>query len=268
MTDRRVQKAAAWSGVVCLVVFLVGVVAIARMIPPPSPDKSPEQVAAFFRDHQDRIRTGSYVLFLAAGFLNFFVAAISQQLKRMPGAHASMLAQTQLVSGALGTFMFLWAPMFWIAATFRPEERSPETLATLYDLAYLAWIGNAAWVIAQGVAIAVAVFTDGSERPVFPRWVGYFNVWVVILYVPSALDLFFTSGMFSWNGLIVFYIPTAAFFVWLVVMTWALLLAIDEDRLSPMHAKEIGDQDLHEVWGHRLRGDQAPIGQRTNQDAE
>src|SRR5262249_31093781 len=129
MTDRRVQKAAAWSGVACLVVVLVGVVLIARVIPPPSPDKSPARVAAMFTDHQDRIRAGSYLMFLAAGFLNFFVAAISQQLKRMPGARASLLAQAQLISGALGTFMFLWAPMIWIAATFRPEERSAETLA-------------------------------------------------------------------------------------------------------------------------------------------
>jgi hypothetical protein len=243
MTDRRVQKAAAWSGAACVVVFLVGVVLMARMIPPPSPGKSPEQVAAMFQDHQDRIRSGTYLTFLAAGFLNFFVAAISQQIKRMPGAHASLLAQAQLISGALGTFMFLWAPMIWIAGTFRPEERSPETLATLYDLAFLAWIGNAAWVIAQGVAIAVAVFTDRSERPVFPRWVGYFNIWVVILYLPSALDIFFTHGMFSWNGLIVFYVPTAAFFVWLVVMTAAMLKAISageqENPLVPVaeHAR-------------------------------
>jgi hypothetical protein len=245
MTDRRVQKAAAWSGAVCLVVILVGVVLIARMIPPPSPAKSPEQVAEMFRDHRERIRSGTYLMFLAAGFLNFFVAAISQQVKRMPGAHASLLAQVQLISGALGTFMFLWAPMIWIAATFQPEERSPETLATLYDLAFLAWIGNAAWVIAQGVAIAVAVFTDQSEQSVFPRWVGYFNVWVVILYIPSAMDIFFTSGMFSWNGLIVFYVPTAAFFVWLVGMTIVLLRAIAEQTASATGAKGSAGHQQH-----------------------
>lgn len=214
-------------------------VLIARMIPPPSPSKSPDEVAALFRDHQDRIRVGSYLMFLAAGLLNFFVAAISHQLKRMPGPASSVLAQTQLVSGALGTFMFLWAPMIWIAATFRPEERSPETLATLYDLAYLAWIGNAAWVIAQGIAIALAVLSDGSERPVYPRWVGYFNIWVVILYVPSALDIFFTSGMFSWNGLIVFYLPTAAFFVWLVVMAVMTARAVDDEQAEISRAHPV-----------------------------
>jgi hypothetical protein len=229
MTSARVQKVAVWTGPLCVVVFCIGAVLIARMIPPPDPSRTPEQVARMYRVHQDRIRAGSYLMMLAAGLLNFFVAAISQQLKRMPGPGASLLAQAQLISGALGTFMFLWAPMIWIAASFRPEQRSPETLATLHDLAFLAWIGNASWVIAQGIAIALAVFSDRSERRVYPPWVGYFNVWVVILYVPSALDIFFTSGPFSWNGLVVFYLPTAAFFVWLVVMTVATLRAIDEE---------------------------------------
>lgn len=214
------------------------------MIPPPNPGKTPDEVAELFTGHQDRIRVGSYVMFLAAGLLNFFVAAISQQLKRMPGPAASLLSQTQLISGALGTFMFLWAPMIWIAATFRPEERSPETLATLYDLAYLAWIGNAAWVIAQGIAIALAVLSDRSEWPVYPRWVGYFNIWVVILYVPSALDIFFTSGMFSWNGLIVFYLPTAAFFVWLVVMAVMTVRAIDSAHPQPAVAGSSAAESL------------------------
>jgi hypothetical protein len=239
MTSARTQKAAVWAGLGTFVVVLIGVVLIARFIPPPDPSQTADQVAETYRTHQDRIRAGTFVMFLSAGMLNFFVASISHQLKRIPGPVAAVMSQTQLIGGALGTFMFLWAPMIWIAATFRPNERSVETLATLHDLAFLAWLGNASWVIAQGIAIAVAIFSDRSQRPVYPRWVAYLNIWVVLLYLPTALDIFFTSGVFAWDGLIVFWVPTVVFGLWMIAMTIATARAIDDEhaeRRPAMHA--------------------------------
>lgn len=241
-TQARIQKAAILMGPISIALFMFALVVVARFVPAPDPSDSPNQVAALYRDHQDRIRAGAAMIFVGLGFLNFFVAAISHQLKRIPGPAASTCAQTQLIGGALGTFMILWAPMIWVAAAFRPEERSPETLATLHDLAWIAWVGNASFVLAQSAAIAVAVFSDAGTRPVYPRWIAYLNVWVVILYLPTAMDIFFTNGMFSWNGVIPFWIPAFTFFIWIIGMTYATFGAIDDETGSAVGSRDSTSQ--------------------------
>ncbi len=56
----------------------------------------------------------------------------------------------------------------------------------------------------------------------------YLNLWVVVLYLPTALDMFFKTGVFAWNGALVFWIPAFAFFTWCAAMTFATVRAIDE----------------------------------------
>jgi hypothetical protein len=62
------------------------------------------------------------------------------------------------------------------------------------------------------------------------RWVAYLNLWVVVLYLPTALDMFFKSGVFAWNGALVFWVPATAFFIWCAAMTFVSLRAIDEEH--------------------------------------
>jgi hypothetical protein len=227
--DARVQKAAVLVTVAAMVLYFIALAGIARLLPPPHPSDGPGQVAALYRDHHDRIRVGSFLMFSTAGFFVFFVAAISQQLKRMPGSGAELLARVQLAGGLMATFMFLWGPMVWVAASFRPKSRSPEILSALHDLAWLSWVGVAAWIIVQNVAIAAAILTDRSERPVYPRWLAYVCLWTAVLYVPSGLDIFVHSGVFAWNGLVSFWIPVAAYGAWFVPMVLCTLQAIDNE---------------------------------------
>jgi hypothetical protein len=226
-TDARVQKAAIWTGLFGWTVLFIGMAVVGRLIPPPDPSDTAVQVAALYRDHHDRIRFGSVLMFSGAGFALFYVAAVSQQLKRMPGAAASLLAQAQLVGGAIGSFMLLWGPAIWVAASLRPEERSPETLQTLHDLAWVAFVAGSTWFVVQMLAVGVAVLTDAGERPVYPRWLGYLSVWAAVLLIPAPLDICFTTGPFAWDGLFVFWIPLAAFGAWFVPVVGLTLKAID-----------------------------------------
>ncbi|MHB8695126.1 MAG: hypothetical protein ACYDHH_28160 [Solirubrobacteraceae bacterium] len=41
------------------------------------------------------------------------------------------------------------------------------------------------------LAIAGAILQDHSPHPVFPRWVGYFNIWAAISFTPVVLLIFF-----------------------------------------------------------------------------
>ena len=84
----------------------------------------------------------------------------------------------------------------------------------------------------QNIAIGAAIVGDKSANPIFPRWVGFFNFWVAILFIPGALIPFFKSGPFAWNGLFSFWIPATVFGVWFIVMLTMLLKAIDRQAIE------------------------------------
>ena len=78
--------------------------------------------------------------------------------------------------------------------------------------------------------IAAAILGDRSARPFFPRWVGFFNIWAGIIYSPAALTIYFKSGVFSWNGLICFWLVVVVFFIWIVTMSALVLRGITAEQ--------------------------------------
>jgi hypothetical protein len=78
---------------------------------------------------------------------------------------------------------------------------------------------------------------DRSTRPLWPRWVGYLNLWIALSGAGGGLAVFFKHGPFAWNGLVGFYIPIAAFTVWIAVMTYYMHVGIsrqfDGDTTAP-----------------------------------
>jgi hypothetical protein len=80
-------------------------------------------------------------------------------------------------------------------------------------------------VFVQQLAIGIAAFSD-HDGHVFPRWVGYFNVWCAALLLPAVLIPFFKTGPFAWHGIFEFWLAAAIFFGWVVVMTAVTLAAI------------------------------------------
>ena len=116
-------------------------------------------------------------------------------------------------------------------AAFRPE-RDPQITQALNDLAWLIIIPAFPTFIAQFLAIAFGIFQDTTPTPVFPRWAAYFNAWAAVLFVPGGFAYFFRTGPFAWNGLLAFWVAAGAFFVWLLVMTWLTLRAINNEAAA------------------------------------
>ena len=81
----------------------------------------------------------------------------------------------------------------------------------------------------QNVAIAIAIFKDKATKPLLPRWLAYFNLWVAVGFVPACTLVFFKQPPFSWEALFPFWIPATVFGAWFVVITVVLLKAIDTD---------------------------------------
>ena len=76
--------------------------------------------------------------------------------------------------------------------------------------------------IVQNFAIGFAILGDQRTHPIFPRWLGFFNLWVAVLFIPRGLLTFFKTGPFAWNGLFVWWIPFLVFFTWYLLMFYML----------------------------------------------
>jgi hypothetical protein len=218
------HRLCAWSGVAFMVLFSIGWVAIARFLPPPSPSLTGGEVADFYRSNLFTIRLGLVLSQASLVFYLFWVASISSQLKRIEGV-SPILSETQLIGGAGGCAAILIACLVWGAVSFRPD-RPPELTLMLNDFGWIVFTTTFAPFMTQDFAIAWAIFADKSKTPLYPRWVGYFNIWTPLLFVPAGLILFFKTGPFAWNGILAFWIPLTIFFIWMIVMTVMTLKAM------------------------------------------
>jgi hypothetical protein len=99
----------------------------------------------------------------------------------------------------------------------------------LNDFAWITFVGFYPPGFIQNVAIGWCILTDRNEVQAYPRWVGFANIWIAILFLPGALLPFFHGGPFSWNGIIGFWLVAVAFFGWIVMMWRMTVRAIKTD---------------------------------------
>ena len=223
------QRLCAWSGIACIAIFFIGFWPIAGFIPPPPPTLTGEQLATLFTGDAVRIRIGMIVSLFAAALLASWSAVLTAQMKRMRGRVAA-LAYTNLAVGALFVLEFIFSLIIWQSMTFRP--RDPQVLLAMNDTAWLMFVAITSTPVLQTVAIGTAIFLDtrdGRPTAVFPRWAGYLNYWVAMLFLPGTVTVFFHTGPFAWNGLLTWYLPLTVFAIWMVTMSVLLLKAIDAE---------------------------------------
>ncbi len=242
MMSTTAQRLCAWSGIVCIVMFLVGFGVIAGFIPPPAPTLAGQQLAQLFTQDAIRIRIGMIVSVFAAALLASWSAVITVQMKRMRRRVAA-LAYTNLAVGALFVLEFIISLIIWQSMTFR--ARDPQVLLAMNDTAWLLFVAITSTPVLQTLAIGTAIFldtADGRSNPVFPRWAAYLNYWVALLFLPGTVTVFFHTGPFAWNGILTWYLPLSVFAIWMVTMTVLLLQAISAEDGEPQSVS--ADTDL------------------------
>jgi hypothetical protein len=226
------QRVLAWSGVACVSLFFLAFL-IAGFIPPLTPHMSAADVAGHYQDHTTGIRIAGVVMLISSMFYASFTAVISAQMRRIPGIHISA-TYTQLAAGAFACLTFLIPAMLFEVTAFRPD-RDPLTTQTLNDMSWIFLVMPWPPFLVQNWAFAYAILTDPRERPLFPRWLAYLNLWAPIMFSPSVLLPFFKSGPFAWSGIFVIWIPAIVFIVQFFANTAMLLRAIrsEERETSP-----------------------------------
>ena len=213
-----------WSGIVACILLGIGLYPLLQFVPPPLPSASAAEIAAIYRNNSFGILLGSTLMLAAGALYAPFYAAISSEMERIEGKGAP-LAKAQMLLGLLAVCVPVSvAADAWMIAAFRPEH-SDETILTLNDFGWFLFFTPVVPGLLNAITIAVAIFSDKSPNPTFPRWVAFANIWIGILFLPGAMLAFFKSGPFALNGLVVFWLGTGAFAVWFVIMTYWLLRA-------------------------------------------
>lgn len=238
-----------WGGPAMAILFGIGFL-IAGFIPPPSPDDSAQQIATMYSEDQTAIRIGLIFTLISSALLGPYFAVLTVQMQRMEGVRP-VLAYTQLALGALAIIEFIIPVMIMLTATFRPD-RDPDIVQTLNDVGWFMFLGVVSTFVLQLIVIGVAILGDQRATPVFPRWVGYFNIWMALLFTPANILVFFKTGPFAWDGFFIWWIPFTAFLLWFPTNTIYLFKAVKQDDYAPV-AKPADDDLRREL--DRLRAE-------------
>jgi len=225
--NTKSQLACAWASAAGVVLLLIGFFIVTGYVPPPKAHASAQTIADFYRDNTDRLRIGILLTFIAWGGWGALVAVLTTQLARIEGKRP-VLTILQLASGVAGWACLLIPTMLLAVATYRPE-RSPETTQTLHDLGWITAFFAITPFIVQAISIGTLILKDTNPTPPFPRWLGYLNFWVALLFFPGGLLLFFKTGPFAYHGLFVFWVPMIAFGLWILILSWGARRAVLQD---------------------------------------
>jgi hypothetical protein len=206
---------------------------VAGWFPLPAAHHTSAYIGSYYRDHHDGIRLASVLLTAGAALLAPLAALLAVHLRRIEGEF-SPLAYLELGMGSASTLAVSITSLFWWTAALLPARDAVVT-QSWNDAGWLCFTAVIFIFNVQLLAIALAIFTDKRERPLFPRWLGYLTVWTTVTLLPSLLCLWFKSGPFAWNGVASLYLAFVTIGVWFVALIVNLLRVIREQAAEFAH---------------------------------
>jgi hypothetical protein len=198
--------------------------------PPLSPTLSADEVATFYRNNVGAVRASMLICNVCGvAFIPFFMVIVVQ-MQRMANPSRAF-AYSYLSAAASGATLFALADLAWLIAAFRPE-RDPQLTMLLNDLAWMAFVTPVGFILAQNLCLALGIYMDAQPRPVFPRWVGHFNIAAALLMTPGAFALMFMTGPLAWDGVLAFWLRVGTYTLYLAVMFFVVRTAINRQAME------------------------------------
>lgn len=217
------QRLCIWAGPLSVVCAMVGL-SFAGFALPLSSQLDPLQVVAVYHAHLGGIRIAAVSLLFCSAFMMIFAGAIAAQLQRIEGAVTPWVF-VQMAGGVMGNVPFALTGIIWTATALR-LDRPPAVTQAMNDIAAFVLELPAPTAIIQFLAIIFVVLGDKSKNPIFPKWVGYLNILVSLMFLPGVVGgVFVRSKAFDWNGFVSYSLPGMASSLWVVLMFIALLRA-------------------------------------------
>lgn len=215
--SRKTLLICGWCGPIAIIISLIGWL-MAGMLPfPLGPGNTAEEVFQFYSGGT-HVTMGIVISSVSLGLVMPLIASITYVMWRFETQ--PVLTLVQLVTGTI-TCICLFLPMLIMAvAGFRPD-RSPELMVLINDLAWLLFLTPIAPFIIQNIAIGAA--TLSHPNALFPRWLGFVNLFVGFTFTFDILAYVFKTGPLSWNGLLIFWLALTTYSIWLIAMGWVII---------------------------------------------
>ena len=225
--DKFLLRLGAWSGLIYISVFGLGWLVLARFFPPIAPSASAAEVAEIYANNHWAMAIAGVAMMVSTVMLLPLSALVVLLVAKIEGGPGLL---TLMMGFNSATFMVLnfYTGLAFNAAAFR-VERPAEIVQAFNDLGFLQFIGGTPMFLAIWGILAYAILVTQPRHgvEVFPRWVGFVNVLVVVLYLPEVLIYLLKTGPFAWDGLIGFWIPAGLLIGYLVASPFVLTTAVD-----------------------------------------
>jgi len=230
--DVTTQRVLIWITIVLALVFAISWIGLMGFFPPPPANLTAEQVVDLYGAHNIRFRIGIIFGLISGGFLMPVTMVISLQMARLEKG-LPIWAIFQAMTGAVGT-IFIWLPVLvWGVASFT-VERAPELTLIMHEYGWLLFITPLSLFPMQLLGIIIVAFTkdEADAHSAFPRWLGYLTAWQLVQSFGGPIAVLFKTGIFSWNGLLPFWLPFALFSVWMGAICYTLLRALRHQQVG------------------------------------
>jgi hypothetical protein len=230
----KAQIACIWIGLLGGVFIGIGQYSLMHYMPPISSALSAQEISDYYRIHHDAMLAGPIFVELGYAGVLVFCAPLAVLIMKMESP-SRLWTYLWLMSTAIAYMASFLAYAIWSTAAFR-VDRPAEIIYAFNDFAGLSYVGLVAPALPQFGSLGFAILGDRSAKRIFPRWIGYFNIWVALGSMPSAfIGFFHNGGPFSWNGLIGFWIAVGIYFVWVPVMVWSTIKALKRLQRDEEH---------------------------------
>jgi hypothetical protein len=220
------QKICLWTAPVVGAIWVACFFLFPGFTAPLSPTLPAKAVAAFYADPANLARTRyGMILFnwFGIGFLPFF-GLVTVQMKRM--AHNSeVLAYGFLATATSAAVLLSLTILFFQVAAFRPD-RDPAIVQLINDMAWMTLTVPVSFLMAQAGILALAIYLDRQPNPIYPRWIGHFNLLVALLLAPCVFASVQMTGPFAWDGLWSYWVRIFLYVTWTIVMFLAVMRAM------------------------------------------
>lgn len=237
--DVRIQKVCIWTGPAMLVLFAFGFMFLARYLPPPSPELSPDALVERLRANVNGFRLGMVITMVAFAMMVTWAMGVAARLhateQKLP-----LLTYLQLGSVAIGSLIGQGATWIFQATAYRLDDTDPQIIRALHDLGWFTFLAPWPSFTVWCFALAVAILRNDRVGAGLPRWAGYLSLWTGILFMPACLIFWFKHGPMAWNGVIAFYIPVFIFFIWVVGVTVPALQSLRCDAHAAQTVRRPG----------------------------
>jgi hypothetical protein len=225
----RAQRILIWWCLIFTAIYGVVLRFLFHMLPPPPATWSAARVAQFYTDHGTEIKWGATIASYTSAFLLPLFVVIAVQMSRHEKG-APVWSITAFAGGIMMSIFLVLPPLFFGVAAFT-TTRDPQTTTTMHELGLLTLTTTDQYYIFSWVAVAVICLRSNTVvHSPFPRWFGYFTIWIALMFEAGAIAFNTRTGPFAWNGLLVFWTPLSLFGLWIIVISVLLFKAISQQQ--------------------------------------